>query len=153
MAKQIWVQKEIFLKPQIRGFHLVSSEVLEQLPELQAFAVGVAHFFLQHTSASITVSENADPSVRDDLESSFNQLAPENAGYYTHVFEGVDDMPAHVKTVLIGNDLTLPIGSGRLLLGLWQGLYLCEHRNHASGRVLIVTLNGEEFGDEDASKN
>ncbi|MDP7536956.1 MAG: secondary thiamine-phosphate synthase enzyme YjbQ [Methylococcales bacterium] len=153
MGKPVWVQKEIGLKPKVRGFHLVSSEVLKQLPELQVFAIGVAHFFLQHTSASITVSENADPSVRDDLESSFNQLAPESAGYYTHVFEGADDMPAHVKTVLIGNNLTLPIGGGRLLLGLWQGLYLCEHRNHASGRVLIVTLNGEGFENEYARKN
>jgi secondary thiamine-phosphate synthase enzyme len=143
MAKHIWVQKKICLHPRSRGFHLVTSEVVAQLPELQTVKVGLAHFYLQHTSASLAVNENADPSVRDDLEVSFNQLAPENATHYTHVFEGSDDMPAHIKTVLIGTDLTLPIGDGRLLLGVWQGLYLCEHRNQAGRRELVVTLQGE----------
>ncbi len=145
MAKHIWVQKKVCLNPRSRGFHLVTSEVVAQLPELQTVNVGLAHFFLQHTSASLAVNENADPSVRVDLEASFNQLAPENARHYTHVLEGSDDMPAHIKTVLIGVDVTLPVSSGRLLLGVWQGLYLCEHRNQAGRRELVVTLNGEGF--------
>lgn len=143
MAKHIWVQKKVCLNPRSRGFHLVTSEVVAQLPELQTVNVGLAHFFLQHTSASLAVNENADPSVRVDLEASFNQLAPENSRHYTHVFEGSDDMSAHIKTVLIGVDVTLPVSGGRLLLGVWQGLYLCEHRNQAGRRELVVTLNGE----------
>jgi len=150
MAKQLWIQKKVCLTPRARGFHLITSEVVEQLPELHMIHIGLAHFFLQHTSASLAVNENADESVRVDMEASFNQLAPENASHYTHVFEGPDDMPAHIKTVLTGVDITLPISGGRLELGLWQGLYLCEHRIQSGSRKLLVTLNGE--GDSNGKK-
>ena len=139
-----WYQKRISLEPRRRGFHLVTRELVGQLPELGAFKVGLAHFFVQHTSASLTISENADPDVRTDLEEGFNVLAPERAPYYTHTMEGPDDMPAHIKNCLLGAGVLVPIAQGRLALGTWQGLYLCEHRNHASGRNLVVTLFGEQ---------
>jgi len=138
-----WYQTEIRLTAKSRGFHLVTHEIVRQLPELEAFRVGLAHIFIQHTSASLTLNENADPTVRVDMESHFNELAPENAPYYLHTYEGPDDMPAHIKAVLIGPSLTIPISNGRLNLGTWQGIYLCEHRNHARGRRLVVTLHGE----------
>jgi secondary thiamine-phosphate synthase enzyme len=138
-----WFQRELRLAPKSRGFHLITEEVLAQIPELRAYRVGLAHVFIRHTSASLTLNENADPDVRTDLESSFNQIAPEHAPYYVHTLEGPDDMPAHVKASLIGNALTLPISNGRLNLGTWQGLYLCEHRNHGGARRLVVTLHGE----------
>jgi secondary thiamine-phosphate synthase enzyme len=138
-----WYQTEIRLAAKSRGFHLVTHEIVRQLPELEAFRVGLAHIFIQHTSASLTLNENADPTVRVDMESHFNELAPENAPYYLHTYEGPDDMPAHIKAVLIGPSLTIPISNGRLNLGTWQGIYLCEHRNHARGRRLVVTLHGE----------
>lgn len=140
----MWLQKTIRLKPQARGFHLISDEVLQALPELMSIKIGLAHFFLQHTSASLSINENADSSVRRDMEAHFNQLAPENAPYYEHIYEGPDDMPAHIKSGLLGAELTVPISEGCLLLGSWQGIYLGEHRNHASSRNLIVTLQGSE---------
>lgn len=138
-----WIQKEIILAPKPRGFHLVTPEVLRQAPEIRGFRVGIAHFFIQHTSASMSINENADPSVRTDLKSHFDRMVPENAPYYVHTQEGPDDMPAHIKSMLLGSAVTVPITGGRLNLGMWQGLYLCEHRNRAGGRRLIVTVIGE----------
>jgi secondary thiamine-phosphate synthase enzyme len=138
-----WKQKEISLAPKPRGFHLVTSEILSQVPEIQEFRVGLAHFFIQHTSASLSLNENADPTVRRDMESHFNEMVPENAPYYVHRVEGPDDMPAHVKASLIGSSVTVPITGGRLNLGIWQGIYLCEHRNRAGGRRIVATLCGE----------
>ena len=137
-----WFQKEIVLTPRSRGFHLITREVVAQVPEIGRFAVGLAHFFLRHTSAALALNENADPTVRDDMEAYFNRLAPENAPYYTHTLEGPDDMPAHLKAVLLGSELTIPISGGRLALGTWQGLYLGEHRDDGGPRRLVVTLHG-----------
>lgn len=138
-----WFQKEIRLQAKPRGFHLVTQELLRQLPEIGQYAVGLAHFFIQHTSAALALNENADPTVRHDMEAHFNVIAPENAPYYRHTYEGSDDMPAHIKAVLLGNDLTIPIANGQLNLGIWQGIYLCEHRNRGGQRRLIVTLQGK----------
>jgi secondary thiamine-phosphate synthase enzyme len=138
-----WVQKEIVLTPRPRGFHLITDEVVRALPDLARFRVGVAHFFIQHTSASLCINENADPTVRTDLERSFDQLAPEDAPYYRHTVEGPDDMPAHIKTALIGTGVGVPITNGRLNLGTWQGLYLCEHRDRGGARRVVVTVCGE----------
>jgi len=142
----MWIQKQIRLSARPRGFHLITAEVLDQLPELGSIETGLAHFFLQHTSASLSINENADASVRRDMEAHFNVLAPENAPYYEHVYEGADDMPAHIKSSLLGCELSVPIGKGELLLGTWQGLYLGEHRDHGGSRRLIVTLTGEQNG-------
>ena len=139
----MWLQKQIQLKPRDRGFHLISDEVLQAIPELSSIEIGLAHFFLQHTSASLSINENADSSVRRDMEAHFNHLAPENASYYEHTCEGPDDMPAHIKSSLLGAELTVPIAQGRLLLGTWQGLYLGEHRNSAGSRNLLVTVQGD----------
>ncbi|MDO6619246.1 MULTISPECIES: secondary thiamine-phosphate synthase enzyme YjbQ [unclassified Shewanella] len=139
----MWYQKQISLKPKARGFHLITEEVLTQLPELARFDIGLVHILLQHTSASITVNENADPTVRQDFEAYFNNVAPENEPYYIHTYEGSDDMPAHLKSSLLGCELTLPITHGQLALGMWQGLYLGEHRNHGGSRKLLVTIQGE----------
>lgn len=139
----MWMQKPIRLAAKPRGFHLVTGEILGQLPELADFNFGLAHLFLQHTSASLAINENADADVRTDLESYFSRNVRENEPYYRHTLEGGDDMPAHVKSVIIGVSLTVPISCGRLALGTWQGIYLCEHRNQGGSRTLIVTLNGE----------
>jgi len=138
-----WFQKEITLAPKPRGFHLVTREILQLVPELSQYRVGIAHLFIQHTSASLGINENADPTVRRDMESHFNEMVPENAPYYVHTTEGPDDMPAHIKSVLVGCSVTMPITGGRLNTGIWQGVYLCEHRNRAGGRRLVVTLSGE----------
>lgn len=138
-----WFQKQITLPPKQRGFHLVTREIESQLPELKDYAVGLAHIFIQHTSAALAINENADPTVRQDMETHFNKTVPENAPYYVHTAEGPDDMPAHIKSVLLGSSLTIPITNGRLNLGTWQGIYLCEHRNHARPRRLIITLTGQ----------
>lgn len=139
-----WYQKDIQLLGKSRGFHLVSDEIYRQLPELKKFSVGLCHLFIQHTSASLALNENADPSVRTDMENHFSlHLAPQDQSYYTHTFEGSDDMPAHLKNILIGSSLTLPIADGRLELGTWQGIYLCEHRDYGGPRSLTITLNGE----------
>ena len=137
-----WYQKEIILSPRRRGFHLITREVVGQAPEIGRFTIGLAHLFLRHTSAALALNENADPTVRDDMEAYFNRLAPENAPYYTHTLEGPDDMPAHLKAVLLGSELTLPISNGRLALGTWQGVYLCEHRDDGGARRVVVTLWG-----------
>jgi len=138
-----YLQKEMTLTAKSRGFHLVTQEILEQLPELGTFSVGLAHVFIQHTSASLSLNENADPSVRQDMESYFNRAVPENAPYFTHIYEGADDMPAHIKAVMLGSSVTIPVTNGRFNLGIWQGIYLCEHRNHARGRRLVMTVHGE----------
>lgn len=138
-----WFQKTITLAPKRRGFHLVTREVVGQVAEIGRIQIGLAHIFIQHTSASLALNENADPTVRADLEAHFNQLAPENQPYYRHTYEGSDDMPAHIKAILIGPSLQLPIHNGALHLGTWQGIYLCEHRDHGGPRRLVVTLNGQ----------
>ncbi|NNK83260.1 MAG: YjbQ family protein [Flavobacteriaceae bacterium] len=135
-------QKEIRLKSYSRGFHLITDEILSQIPELKHLKVGQLHVFIKHTSASLTINENADYTVRQDFESHFNQMVPENQSYYKHTFEGSDDMPAHIKSSLLGTSVQIPITNGRTNLGTWQGIYLCEHRNYASCRNLIVTAFG-----------
>jgi len=137
-----WFQREIVLTPRPRGFHLITREIVAGVPEIGRFAAGLAHFFLRHTSAALALNENADPSVRVDMEAYFNRLAPENAPYFTHTAEGPDDMPAHLKAVLLGSELTIPISGGRLALGTWQGIYLCEHRDDGGPRRVVVTLSG-----------
>ena len=138
----MWLQKRIKLTPRARGFHLITDEIMEQLPEICSVEVGLANLLLQHTSASISINENADSLVRGDMESHFNELVPENAPYYKHTYEGADDMPAHIKSSLLGCELNIPIRKGRLLLGNWQGLYLGEHREHGGSRRLVVTIQG-----------
>jgi secondary thiamine-phosphate synthase enzyme len=137
-----WVQRHISLGPFRRGFHLVTRQIVDALPELQKFRVGQLQVFIQHTSASLTISENADVEVRSDMEAVFNQLAPESFPY-EHTYEGPDDMPAHVKSALLGCDVLVPIANGQLALGTWQGIYLCEHRNRANARSLVLTIQGE----------
>jgi secondary thiamine-phosphate synthase enzyme len=138
----MWVQREIRLRPRPRGFHLVTREVLEGIPELGDVRVGLLHVFIRHTSAALTLNENASPDVRDDFEAYFNEVVPEDAPYWTHTIEGPDDMPAHIKASLLGPSLSLPVADGRLALGTWQGIYLCEHRDHGGARSLIATLSG-----------
>ena len=137
-----WRQREITLRPRPRGVHLVTSEIVEALPELRELRIGLAHLFLRHTSASLTLNENASPDVRRDFESWLNVAVPEDFAW-THTLEGSDDMPAHVKASLMGASLSLPIAGGRLALGTWQGVYLCEHRDRGGPRSLLVTLTGE----------
>lgn len=139
----MWTQQEIALRPRERGFHLVTEEVTVALPELASTQVGLLHLFLQHTSAALTINENADPTVRGDFERHFNQAVPEGAPYFRHTDEGSEDMPAHIKSSLLGCSLTIPVRRGRLALGTWQGIYLCEHRNHGGTRRLLATLWGE----------
>jgi secondary thiamine-phosphate synthase enzyme len=139
----MWLQKELRLKQRPRGFHLVTDEILQQLPEIRQLAVGICHVFIQHTSASLTINENADPTVRQDFEGYFNRAVKEDEPWYQHDYEGSDDMPAHLKSSILGCSLTVPVSNGRLNLGTWQGIYLCEHRNQGGSRRLVVTLNGE----------
>ncbi len=139
----MWVQREIRLAPRPRGFHLVGAELLAALPELEEISVGLLHLLIQHTSASLALSENASPEVRQDFEAWFDRAVPEGAPYWTHTLEGDDDMPAHIKAALLGPSLTLPINAGRLALGTWQGIYLCEHRDHGGPRSVIATASGE----------
>lgn len=139
----MWFQKEIKLKARERGFHLVTSEILSQLPELQTIKIGMLNVFIHHTSASLTINENAAPDVRADFESYFNHAVPEDEPYYLHMDEGSDDMPAHIKSSLMGCSLNIPVTNGRPNFGTWQGIYLCEHRNHGGSRTIIVTINGE----------
>ena len=140
----MWLQRKLTLQPRPRGFHLVTREVLGGVPELGRVRVGLLHLLLRHTSASLTLNENASPDVRRDFESWFNRAVPEGAGWWTHTLEGADDMPAHIKASLLGATLTLPVSSGRLALGTWQGVYLCEHRDRGGARSLLATLWGEE---------
>ena len=139
----MWVQRAIRLDPRPRGFHLVTREVLAALPELSELEVGLLHLLIQHTSASLTLNENASPDVRRDFEAWFSETVPERASYWTHTFEGPDDMPAHVKAALLGPSLTLPVSSGQLALGSWQGIYLCEHRNRGGARSIVATVWGQ----------
>ncbi len=139
----IWLQTEIRLAPRPRGFHLVTREVLSGIDGLQRIDVGLLHLLIAHTSASLTLNENASPDVRRDFESWFNAVVPERASYWTHTLEGPDDMPAHIKSALLGPSLTIPISRGRLALGTWQGIYLCEHRDFGGARTLIATAYGE----------
>ncbi|KYN80596.1 secondary thiamine-phosphate synthase enzyme YjbQ [Vibrio cidicii] len=140
----MWLQKSITISAKKRGFHLITDEIEQQMPQISSISVGLLHVFIQHTSASLTINENADPTVRMDMESHFNQFVPERAPYYRHDYEGDDDMPAHIKASVLGSSVTIPIQHGRLALGTWQGIYLGEHRDHAGARTLIVTLHGEE---------
>jgi secondary thiamine-phosphate synthase enzyme len=139
----MWIQREITLDPRPRGFHLVTREILGAVPELESVAVGLLHLLIQHTSASLTLNENASPDVRRDFETYFNQVVPEDAPFWTHTVEGSDDMPAHIKASLLGPSLTLPVTRGSLALGTWQGIYLCEHRDRGGSRSVVATLFGE----------
>jgi secondary thiamine-phosphate synthase enzyme len=138
-----WIQREFSIGARKRGFHLVTSEVVSKIPELSKIRCGLLHLFIKHTSASLTLNENADPSVREDMERHFNLAAPENAPYYTHDTEGSDDMPAHIKCSLLGASLVIPITDGRLNLGTWQGIYLCERRDYGGSRNIVATIAGE----------
>jgi secondary thiamine-phosphate synthase enzyme len=139
----MWIQKEIRLKARARGFHLISEELLRELPELRDIKVGMMNIFIMHTSASLTINENADPTVRQDFESYFNHAVPEEEPYYIHQNEGPDDLPAHLKSSLLGSSLNIPIANGRPRLGTWQGIYLCEHRNRGGSRSVVVTIQGD----------
>jgi secondary thiamine-phosphate synthase enzyme len=139
----MWQQRQIQLRPRPRGFHLVTDEIVDGVPELGELGVGLAHLFLRHTSASLTLNENASPDVRRDFAAWFDRAVPDGAGYFQHTLEGPDDMPAHIKASLTGNGLLLPVARGRLALGTWQGVYLCEHRDDGGARNLLVTLFGE----------
>ncbi|MDY8135212.1 secondary thiamine-phosphate synthase enzyme YjbQ [Aquimarina sp. 2201CG5-10] len=135
-------QKEIQLSPYRRGFHLITDKILEELPEIKTINIGQLQVFIKHTSASLTINENADPTVRQDFESHMNIMVPENAPYYIHTYEGPDDMPAHIKASLLGASVLAPITHGKLNLGTWQGIYLCEHRDYGGSRKLVLTLSG-----------
>ncbi len=138
------VQKEITLKSRPRGFHLITNEILQQLPELKNIGRGIAHIFIQHTSASLTINENADPSIRSDMETYFNRAVPESdMKYYEHTLEGADDMTSHIKSSILGSSVTVPVTGGQFNLGTWQGIYLCEHRNYGGARRIVVTITGE----------
>jgi secondary thiamine-phosphate synthase enzyme len=138
----VWLQRSLRLPPYPRGFHLVTSQVVDALPEMAGIRLGLLHVFIQHTSASITLNENADPDVRVDMEMALNRIAPEDLPY-VHTLEGPDDMPAHVKSSLLGASISIPLSRGKLNLGTWQGIYLCEHRDQASGRQLVLTAFGQ----------
>ena len=141
----MWIQKEILLSVKSRGFHLVTDEILENIPEIKTIKKGILHIFIKHTSASLTINENADPSVRRDFESHFNYLVPENQPYYIHTMEGPDDMPAHLKSSILGSSVSIPITDKKLNFGRWQGIYFCEHRISNGSRKLIVTVHGQEI--------
>jgi secondary thiamine-phosphate synthase enzyme len=142
----MWIQREVELEARPRGFHLVTREIIDALPELAQLQVGILHLLIRHTSASLALNENASPDVRRDFETWFNETVPERASYWTHTLEGPDDMPAHIKAALLGPSLTLPVSSGRLALGTWQGIYLCEHRDRGGPRSVIATAWGEDQG-------
>ena len=139
-----WYQKEIILKLRGRGFHLVTEEIIGEIPEIQKIKTGLMHIHIKHTSASLTLNENYDPDVRRDMERYFNKTVKENEPWYEHNSEGSDDMPAHIKSTIIGTSVTIPITNGQLNLGTWPGIYLCEHRNQGGNRKLVVTISGEE---------
>ncbi len=135
-------QKEIQFSPYKRGFHLITNEIIVAIPEIKIISIGQLQVFIKHTSASLTINENVDATVREDFESHFNNLVPENLPYYIHTYEGSDDMPAHLKSSILGNSLQIPITNGKLNLGTWQGIYLCEHRNYGGSRKLVLTAFG-----------
>jgi len=140
----MWIQKEITLRKREKGFHLVTDEILSFIPEIREVRIGLLNLLLKHTSASLTINENADPDVRSDMKKYFEDIVPENKKYFEHTSEGADDMPAHIKTSLLGNSITIPITNGKLNLGIWQGIYLCEYRNYGGARSILITLNGEK---------
>ncbi|MFP8490167.1 secondary thiamine-phosphate synthase enzyme YjbQ [Gracilimonas sp. Q87] len=139
----MWIQKEIKLSPKPRGYHIITDEILRKSPEIGEIEKGLAHIFIKHTSAALTINENADPSVRRDFESHFNRAVPEDISLYEHTLEGTDDMTSHIKSSLLGSSVSIPITDGRFNLGTWQGLYLCEHRNSGGSRTLVITLHGK----------
>ncbi len=139
----MYYQKEITLRPYPRGFHIITNEIEEAVPEIKKIKIGLAHIFIKHTSASLTINENVSPDVRSDLQKFFGRLVPDDTPYFEHTLEGADDMSAHVKSSLLGQSLTIPITDGRLNLGTWQGIYLGEHRRHGGARKIVVTLVGE----------
>ena len=139
----MWVQKEITLPRHPRGFHIITDHIIRELPQIKDISAGLLHIFIKHTSASLTINENADHTVRSDFENQFNHLVPENQSYYQHTYEGPDDMPAHLKASLLGSSITIPIKLGKLNLGTWQGIYLCEHRNIQHVRKIAATIQGE----------
>lgn len=141
-TRLISVQKEFALPSFSKGFHLITNHVINELPELKQVAIGTLHVFIKHTSASLSINEDADPSVRSDFEKFFQKLVPEHEPYFSHTSEGPDDMPAHLKASILGSSVTIPINDGQLVLGTWQGIYLGEHRNHGGIRKLILTLMG-----------
>lgn len=136
----MFFQKEFRLKPRARGFHLITDEILEQIPEIRQVQMGLLNVFIKHTSASLSINENADPTVRKDFENHFNQMVPEDQPYYLHLDEGSDDLPAHIKSSLLGSSLNIPVTNGQLNMGIWQGIYLGEHRNHGDARTIVLTL-------------
>jgi len=136
------IQKTVTLSPKPRGFHLITDEIQQEIPELKEIKAGVAHIFIQHTSASLTINENADPSVRRDFESHFNRMVPEDTSLFEHTLEGPDDMTSHIKSSILGHSVSIPVTNGRFNLGTWQGIYLCEHRNRGGARKLVVTILG-----------
>ena len=139
----MWIQKTFALPSHSRGFHIITEEVLTNIEEIKNIKTGILHLFIKHTSASLTINEDADPTVRVDFESHFNQIVSENQPYYKHTFEGSDDMPAHLKASLLDSSVSIPISNGKVVLGTWQGIYLCEHRNHGGSRNLVATTQGE----------
>jgi len=139
----MWIQKEIRLNAKRRGVHLITHEVVAAISDMNKINIGMMNVFIKHTSASLTINENADPSVRQDFESYFNTITPENESYYTHIDEGSDDMPAHLKSSILGASINIPVTNGRLNMGIWQGIYLCEHRSHANSRSIVITLTGQ----------
>jgi secondary thiamine-phosphate synthase enzyme len=140
----VWIQKQIELRPRPRGFHLVTSEIVDEVPDLGRLSVGIATLFMQHTSASLTLNENASPDVRRDFAAWFDRAVPDGADYFAHTLEGPDDMPAHIKASLTGSSLAIPVSGGALALGTWQGIYLCEHRDNGGARRVVFTAFGEE---------
>ena len=141
----MWLQKKILISPKPRGFHLITSDIINNINIISTVKNGLLNLFIKHTSASLTINENADPTVREDFESHFNQIVPEQQGYYTHTMEGPDDMPAHLKSSILGASINIPITNGKLNLGTWQGIYLCEHRNRGGSRQIIATINGDSI--------
>ena len=139
----MWIQKEINLEPRVRGFHIITKNILMGIPELKDFKIGIIQLFIKHTSASLTINENTDQTVRQDFEAHFNVLVPENQNYYKHIYEGDDDIPAHLKNSLLGSSISIPITDGKLNLGTWQGIYLCEHRNQGTERKIVATIVGD----------
>jgi secondary thiamine-phosphate synthase enzyme len=141
----MWIQKEFNLTEKPRGFHLITQDVVNEIPDLNLIEYGLFNLFIKHTSAALTINENADPTVRLDFESHFNQFVPERAPYYQHDYEGDDDMPAHLKSSILGVSLNIPISQGKLNLGIWQGIYLCEHRNYSGSRQFVATITGQKY--------
>ena len=139
----MWMQKNISIKSISRGFHIITDQVTDQIPEIKTIKIGILHLFIKHTSASLTINENADKTVRNDFEEHFNEMVPENQSYYQHTYEGPDDMPAHLKASILGSSVSIPISNGHLNMGTWQGIYLCEHRDNTIQRKMVATIQGE----------